>query len=383
MQTLHILLTTDTWGGIWTFTLELSQQLRKQGCRVTLASLGPKPSTENLRELEHADIPLHSLPWRLEWMQAAERDTAEAQRHLAWLAAELRVDLVHANHFAFACGENSYPTVLTVHSDVVSWWRHVRQMAPPPDKFHAWYRGLVLRALANAGQVVAPTRAVDRDLRQSYSCSRPVVIISNGRAAAEKRRAPVKQNLAAAMGRVWDDAKQLAWLGQWKWPIPIEVAGSLRHPENGAAPTLPQTPDVRFLGELNSASRLDLLERARLFIGCARYEPFGLSALEAALAGCALVLADIESQREIWSDTAYYFPPPPHPDARPALEHILASLAAAPAQCDRAATAARRLALERYHSSRMAKKYLRLYCQALAHGAPTPARAEIAETPCA
>jgi glycogen synthase len=38
----------------------------------------------------------------------------------------------------------------------------------------------------------------------------------------------------------------------------------------------------------------------------AKYEPFGLSALEAALAGCALVLGDIPTLREIWQDAAIY-----------------------------------------------------------------------------
>ena len=32
----------------------------------------------------------------------------------------------------------------------------------------------------------------------------------------------------------------------------------------------------------------------------ARYEPFGLSILEAALSGCALVLGDLPSLRELW-----------------------------------------------------------------------------------
>ena len=38
----------------------------------------------------------------------------------------------------------------------------------------------------------------------------------------------------------------------------------------------------------------------------AKYEPFGLSPLEAALSGCALVLGDIESLKEIWQDSAIY-----------------------------------------------------------------------------
>jgi glycogen(starch) synthase len=41
----------------------------------------------------------------------------------------------------------------------------------------------------------------------------------------------------------------------------------------------------------------------------ARYEPFGLSVLEAALSGCALVLGDIASLREVWGGAACYVRP--------------------------------------------------------------------------
>ena len=39
------------------------------------------------------------------------------------------------------------------------------------------------------------------------------------------------------------------------------------------------------------------------------YEPFGLAVLEAALAGCALVLADIPVFRELWDGAAVFFDP--------------------------------------------------------------------------
>ena len=49
--------------------------------------------------------------------------------------------------------------------------------------------------------------------------------------------------------------------------------------------------------------------RAAIYALPARYEPFGLSALEAALSGCALVLGDIPSLREVWGDAAVFVPP--------------------------------------------------------------------------
>jgi len=50
------------------------------------------------------------------------------------------------------------------------------------------------------------------------------------------------------------------------------------------------------------------LAEASVFASPARYEPFGLTVLEAALSGCALVLADIATFRELWDDAALFLP---------------------------------------------------------------------------
>src|SRR5690606_16526783 len=49
--------------------------------------------------------------------------------------------------------------------------------------------------------------------------------------------------------------------------------------------------------------------RAPIYCLPARYEPFGLTPLEAATHGCALVLGDIPSLREVWGDAAAFVPP--------------------------------------------------------------------------
>ena len=51
-----------------------------------------------------------------------------------------------------------------------------------------------------------------------------------------------------------------------------------------------------------------LLAERPVFASTAIYEPFGLSVLEAAQAGCALVLSDIPSFRELWEGAADFVP---------------------------------------------------------------------------
>src|SRR4029450_13564872 len=97
----------------------------------------------------------------------------------------------------------------------------------------------------------------------------------------------------------------------------------------------------------------------------ARYEPFGLTVLEAGLAGCALVLGDIPSLREVW-DGAALFVPPNQPDAlAEVLEHLIQDVW----WRERMAQRARARAL-RYTSALMAHAYVRLYARLTCIGTP-------------
>ena len=66
------------------------------------------------------------------------------------------------------------------------------------------------------------------------------------------------------------------------------------------------------LGVVPSDELVRLYGDASIFALPARYEPFGLSILEAALSGCALVLGDIPSLRELWAGAAVFVPPDDH-----------------------------------------------------------------------
>src|SRR4051794_30774042 len=100
---------------------------------------------------------------------------------------------------------------------------------------------------------------------------------------------------------------------------------------NSATPTEPPSARKRFadagakagsvraLGRLDQGAMARWLGAASIYCLPARYEPFGLSVLEAALAGCALVWGDIPSLREVWGAAAVFVPP----DDQAALQFVL------------------------------------------------------------
>ena len=99
-----------------------------------------------------------------------------------------------------------------------------------------------------------------------------------------------------------DEAKNIHTLAAAAEGLPwrVRVAGAKTDPSGHLR--LPE--NVEYCGRLSAADVADQMALASIYCLPARYEPFGLSVLEAALAGCALVLGDIPSLRENWKDAA-------------------------------------------------------------------------------
>ena len=104
----------------------------------------------------------------------------------------------------------------------------------------------------------------------------------------------------------------------------------------------------------------EIYRSASIFALPARYEPFGLSALEAAHAGCALVLGDIPSLREVWRDAALYVPP----QETKALAKTINQLINDPALLSRYRSEAR-LRARRYSVEVMIEAYFGVYSDLL------------------
>jgi glycosyltransferase involved in cell wall biosynthesis len=92
----------------------------------------------------------------------------------------------------------------------------------------------------------------------------------------------------------------------------------------------------------------------------ARYEPFGLTALEAALSGCALVLGDIASLREIWADAALFVDPSDDGALESGIRTLIENPDLRRRYADRAAARARLFSTEQ-----MGSEYLQIYRAAL------------------
>lgn len=363
----RVLMTTDTVGGVWTYALDLSAALCARGVEVLLVAAGDEPDPAQRAAAAAVEgLALRAVGGRLEWMADPWADVDRRGARLLDLAADFEPDLVHLNDYAHGALDWPAPVLLVGHSCVSSWFEAVRGHAPPPP----WdeYRRRVRAGLAGADLVVAPTAAMLDALARHHGPLPGGRVIMNG--ARPERFAPgVEQPLIFTAGRLWDEAKNVAALVRvapgLPWPVAVAGPPAL----DGAGAPVP-LPGVRALGRLPHVEVARWLGRAAIYALPARYEPFGLSALEAALAGCALVLGDVPSLREVWGDAAAFVAP----DDDAALDAALRRLIGDPAGRRRAALAARARGLE-LSAGRAAGQYLAAYRELLARALPGRARA--------
>ena len=297
---LRLLLVTDAVGGVWTYSLELARALRPLGIETVLAVMGPSPSAKQCEDAAGFKPIDTGLP--LEWLDTNPAEIRRAGRALAALAECEGVDLVQTCSAALLADVDfGVPCVAVQHSCVASWWAAVKG-TPLPYSF-VWRRELVECGLNRAAAVVAPSIAFAAETARIYDVN--VASVHNGRRNAFAVRT-AQADFVLTASRLWDEGKNVATLdaAAARLRVPVEAAGALYGP-NGASI---EPRHMRALGEVSQA-RLGALYAARpIFASAALYEPFGLSVLEAANAGCALVLSDIPTHREIWSGAAIFVP---------------------------------------------------------------------------
>jgi glycogen(starch) synthase len=335
---MKILMTADAVGGVWSYALDLADALAPHGVAVELATMGrPLDADQRAQLARSAVCDLHESAFALEWEDDPWDDVDRAGRWLLELEERVRPDLVHLNGYAHGSLPWRTAVVIVAHSDVLSWWEAVTG-GPAPAEWER-YRLAVEAGLRAATAVCAPTLGMLDAFERHYSFRTERAVVHNGRAWPHPPRE--KEPFVLSLGRLWDDAKNVAALervrGRSPWPVVLAGSGSP-------------------LGRLPEAEIASYVSRAAVYAAPARYEPFGIAALEAAHAGCALVLGDIATLREVWGDSALFVPP----DDDDALLAALRLVARDDELRRELAHRAHRRA-QRYTPERMAAGYLQLY----------------------
>ncbi len=361
---MHVLVTGDTLSGSWTYTRELVTGLVTRGVRVTLVSFGEIPLPDQTAWMEH----LHGLDYRptafrLEWMQEAEEDLPESSVYLTNLIRELRPDLLHFNQFCYGDLPVSTPRVVMAHGDLITFREAVQEPASRTSRATKWYRDTIVRGIARADAVVAPSAWMRDRIRECYGPPQRAEVIYPGRNPIFFNPYVEKEDCVLTVGRLVDAGKQVFLLTQHVLAVPVCIVGA---EHTVPVPRIPIRADVKVATEQTSvairgpqteAQLRALYSRATIYAATARYEPLGMSALEAAFSRCAIVANDIPSFREIWGDAALYFRTNDAASLAESIHRLNQDRTMRRAYAELAYSRAR----ERFTTKRMIDDYLQLY----------------------
>ncbi len=307
---MHILVTADTLGGVWTYTRELVTGLLRRGERVTLVSFGNIPTQAQMRWMDGLEnLDYRPTAFKLEWMLDCEADMSASAQYLEALIEETRPDLLHLSQFYYGSVDCCVPRVVVAHSDVVSWWLAVHKKEPPETDWLRWYRKIVTRGLHQATAVIAPSRWMLEQVELCYGRLEQGAVIYNGRTPTLFHPHVSKQEKIVTVGRLWDAGKNVSLLLRHEMPGEVHIVGSDRHPDlqSNAFGAEAIRPNVHLDAEQDEGQLAQILARAGIYVATSQYEPFGLAPVEAALSRCALVASDIPSFRELWDGSAVFF----------------------------------------------------------------------------
>lgn len=299
----HVLMTTDTVGGAWPYAITLASALARRGVRTSLAVFtGGLGTSMRAQAWAVPGLQIFEGAFRLEWMRAPWEDVRRAGEWLLSLARVLRPDVIHLHGYTLGALGWPAPAIIAAHGCACSWWEAVHGTAAPPE----WdrYRAEVRRGLLGATRVVAPSRAMLEALQRHHGLMLGARLVHDARVLTPVRGLE-KEPWVLAAGRVGDEARNIRVLETAALRVPIRVADAFDDAPGGTA----RETKLELVGRLGPEAMRVAMARAAIYAHPAVYEPWAHAPLEAALQGCALVLSDIPSHRELFDGAAVFVPP--------------------------------------------------------------------------
>jgi glycogen synthase len=364
----HVLITTDTLSGVWTYTQELVTGLAHRGVRVTLVSFGDIPLSSQTSWMDKLDgLDYRPTAFCLDWMQEGKRDFEESSRYLTALAREVKPDLLHLNHLCHGALPVDVQRIVTAHGDLITRSIAVQGTEPKSSRWLHWYRETLARGIAEANVLVASSRWMLNMIEECYAQPASTAVVHHGRNPIFFNPYVSKNDYALAIGRLVDAGKQVSLLTQHPLHLPVCIVECDERPSGieglisaGVKVDL-DAANISVKGKQTDAQMRMLYSRAAMFVATSRYEALGFPVLEAALSRCAIVANDTPFFREIWGDAAIYF----EANDAESLSYVMRRLHEQRDLCRGYGARAFQRARECFTAQRMVENYLQLYRRTL------------------
>src|SRR3954462_9223329 len=128
---LRVLMTTDTVGGVWSYSMELCRAMLPFNMHFYVITTGAPMQPAQIKEAASIEnLTIYATDFLLEWMEAPWESIDASGDWLLQVEKELQPDLIHLNGYAYGSLPWKAPVLMVAHSDVFSWWHAVKSEEP-------------------------------------------------------------------------------------------------------------------------------------------------------------------------------------------------------------------------------------------------------------
>src|SRR3954454_23540400 len=153
---LRVLMTTDTVGGVWSYSIELCKAMNSFNVHFYLITTGAPMQPAQRKEVESLEnVTVYETDFLLEWMEHPWESIDASGIWLLQLEEELQPDLIHINGYVYGSLTWKAPVIVVAHSDVYSWFLSVKRTPPTPEWSEYYER--VRAGLEGANLLIAPS----------------------------------------------------------------------------------------------------------------------------------------------------------------------------------------------------------------------------------
>jgi glycosyltransferase involved in cell wall biosynthesis len=370
---MRVLITSSAERDLWQFTSLLVGQLAEHhAASVLVVILGRQPPADGLALLHHrahpdAAVEIERVDLSLDDEEhASEAALAEVGAVLRDLAKRWGAQVIHANHFSVATvGFESTPVLLAVHGDQCSKRAFVDRESPPLVEHR--YVERIMESHAAASCVVAPSGFVADCLGRWFGYRGVVRIIPYPAALSADGEQSERKIDVITSGELWAPAANFVCFQAAAASAPdlsFAAIGPLVPP--GIQRTKPIAHSILFTGEATETERNQMLANSRIYVSASMYDPTGAGTIQAAQAGCRLLLSESPFYRSIWGDRAAYFNSRDVETLKAGIRSLLQDIETQAA----VGSPARRQAIELHSAQHVAAAYLATYQRLVLHHGP-------------
>ncbi|MEI8390314.1 MAG: glycosyltransferase [bacterium] len=353
----RLLMTTDVKSEIWDYSLTLSRAILKYiNADILMVSMGGKPTERQVEQSKDLNIKFQFTDFSPDFFidNKSDDDISEIKTVFNSSIKEFDPHIVHLNH-GYPNFDFNKPCVFACHENLLNkkiWNSNINRYSPLHENLFN-YKQIINESFKKSDIITISSRFFAESIIKTYNFTKGIRIIYNGIDYKPYSGMPEIPTLLA-FANLSDRNKNMNLILNIAYKLPdnikIKVIGD-------AQPDRKLPKNIEFINNLSNFELQEVYKNSSIYLALSSDELNGLSSIQAAYSGCAILANNIPACKELWGDSAQIF----EKDNINSLIRCINNLVENPNVLEVTSKNCQAKALSVFNSKRMAYEYINLY----------------------